>query len=164
MKALTVQNPWAWAIIHGTKRVENRTTMWGYRGPLAIHAGTRWSDRGGRSGLVWDDLRDTYGWPTGPVSLRDDPRPQFDVVRPIGAIIGTVDLIDVHRAEGDPHGVTCCDSPWAEIEYVQADGEKRKYITHLVLENPVALAEPIYCKGRLGLWDTDRETTERLAG
>ena len=25
MKALTIKQPWAWAITHGTKRVENRT-------------------------------------------------------------------------------------------------------------------------------------------
>ncbi|MBB3041198.1 hypothetical protein [Nocardioides soli] len=58
MKALTVQQPWAWAIVHGGKDVENRTQAWSYRGLLAIHAGARWSDRGGRSGLVWDALRD----------------------------------------------------------------------------------------------------------
>lgn len=28
MKALTVQQPWAWAIIHGGKTVENRTQLW----------------------------------------------------------------------------------------------------------------------------------------
>lgn len=159
-----MQNPWAWAIIHGTKRIENRTTLWTYRGPLAIHAGTRWSERGGRSTLIWGDLRDLYGWPTGPETARKDPRPGFDVIRPLGAIIGTVDLLDVHHAEGDDiTGATCCDSSWAEVEYVQADGAMRRYITHLVLDNAVALPEPIPCKGRLGLWDTDRETTERLS-
>ena len=39
MKALTVLQPWAWAIIHGPKRIENRTWRTNYRGPLAIHAG-----------------------------------------------------------------------------------------------------------------------------
>lgn len=39
MKALTVQQPWAWAIVHGGKDIENRTQAWSYRGPLAIHAG-----------------------------------------------------------------------------------------------------------------------------
>jgi hypothetical protein len=29
---------WAWAIVHGHKRVENRTWRVRYRGPLAIHA------------------------------------------------------------------------------------------------------------------------------
>ena len=43
LKALTVLQPWAWAIAAGHKRVENRTWATGYRGPLAIHAGK--SDR-----------------------------------------------------------------------------------------------------------------------
>jgi ASCH domain-containing protein len=39
MKVLTVRQPWAWAIIFGPKRVENRTWKTSYRGPLLIHAG-----------------------------------------------------------------------------------------------------------------------------
>jgi len=44
MKALTVCQPWAWAIIQGIKRVENRTWRTKHRGPLVIHAGlsTKW--------------------------------------------------------------------------------------------------------------------------
>lgn len=82
MRALTVQQPWAWAIVYGGKDVENRTRniAGAYRGPLAIHAGLRWSDRGARSGLVWDALRNLYGWPVGPVAARDDPRPGFDAI------------------------------------------------------------------------------------
>jgi hypothetical protein len=56
MKALTVQQPWAWAIFHG-KDIENRTQLWTYRGPLAIHAGARWSELGEHSALVRDAFR-----------------------------------------------------------------------------------------------------------
>jgi hypothetical protein len=38
MKALSVIQPWPWAMIHQGKRVENRTWFTHYRGPLAIHA------------------------------------------------------------------------------------------------------------------------------
>lgn len=38
MKTLTVKQPWAWAIIHGPKRIENRSWWTRYRGPLLIHA------------------------------------------------------------------------------------------------------------------------------
>ncbi|BBK30269.1 ASCH domain-containing protein [Stella humosa] len=41
MKALSIQQPWAWLISHGHKRVENRSWYTGYRGPLLIHAGLR---------------------------------------------------------------------------------------------------------------------------
>lgn len=37
--ALSIQQPWAWLIVHGHKSVENRTWPTNYRGPLLIHAG-----------------------------------------------------------------------------------------------------------------------------
>ena len=41
LRILTVRQPWAWAIIHGGKGVENRVrnVAGSYRGPVAIHAG-----------------------------------------------------------------------------------------------------------------------------
>ena len=41
MKALSIQQPWAWAIVNGFKPVENRTWRTNYTGPLLIHAGKR---------------------------------------------------------------------------------------------------------------------------
>lgn len=42
MKALTVRQPWAWAILHAGKRIENRTRRTNYRGRFYIHAGLAW--------------------------------------------------------------------------------------------------------------------------
>src|SRR5579863_3263753 len=42
MKALSIQQPWAYCITNGTKRVENRTWCGHYRGLLLIHAGKRY--------------------------------------------------------------------------------------------------------------------------
>ena len=39
MKCLTICQPWAWCIVHGPKRYENRTWRCDHRGPLLIHAG-----------------------------------------------------------------------------------------------------------------------------
>jgi hypothetical protein len=41
MKALSVRQPWARAIVTGLKPIENRTWQTNYRGPLLIHAGQR---------------------------------------------------------------------------------------------------------------------------
>jgi hypothetical protein len=41
MRALSVQQPWAWLIVNNHKPVENRTWYCGHRGPLLIHAGLR---------------------------------------------------------------------------------------------------------------------------
>ena len=41
MKALSVRQPWAWAIIHSTKNIENRVWSTIYRGDILIHAGKK---------------------------------------------------------------------------------------------------------------------------
>ncbi|MCV7255650.1 hypothetical protein H7J86_26145 [Mycobacterium hackensackense] len=149
MKALTVQQPWAWAIINGGKLIENRTQIWKYRGPLAIHAGARWSDRGEDSPLVHAAFREQRGpqWNGGKL-----PHWAFEM----RAILGVVDLVDCHPDAG------CC-TPWGEQSYVEHGGRERRRITHLVLENPRPLAEPIPCKGALGLWTPPADIAEQLA-
>lgn len=129
-----MQQPWAWAIIHGGKDVENRTQAWKYRGPLAIHAGVRWSERGSDSLYYQSALARE----TSAVRHRVDLR---------GAIIGVVDLVDAHQAE-----TWCCDSPWGEQSYRKRDRKVLRTLYHLVLANPRAV-EPISMAGKLGLWD-----------
>lgn len=41
MKALSIKQPWAWAIVSGLKDIENRSWQTPYRGPILIHAGLR---------------------------------------------------------------------------------------------------------------------------
>lgn len=157
MKALTVKQPWAWAIINGGKDVENRTTAWKYRGPLAIHAGMQMSQRGLESHLIQQTAKTAD--PERPVVLDTLGKIwRHEESLPLGAIIGVVELVDVHVAEqalnDDGFYVPgCCDSEWAEVEYYEASGRKRRQLTHLVLERPRALVNPISCRGALGLWD-----------
>ena len=140
--------PWAWAIVHGGKTVENRTQAWTYRGPLAIHAGARLSERGCN---VVPDLLD---------ATRPDLLPAYaDLDLPYSAVIGTVDLVDVHRAATNLGDLTpCCDSPWAEHTYGGKSG-----LVHLVLDNPVPFATPIRdVKGKLGLWTPDPDLADAI--
>ena len=44
MKALSVRQPWAWAIIYAGKDVENRTWPTRYRGFVIVHASQRVDD------------------------------------------------------------------------------------------------------------------------
>lgn len=86
IKALTVQQPWAWAIVMGYKDVENRPRQTSYRGPLLIHAAQRLDARGFQ-----------HFWELGlhkklPDKLRT------------GGIIGEVELVDC---------IDNSDSPWA---------------------------------------------------
>lgn len=90
MRALTIRQPWADAITHGTKRIENRT--W----PIPTkHLGTRILIH---SGAAYDhdaryaiDHHEMTGWP--------DARQAF---------LATATLADCHRETGG-----CCD-PWGE--------------------------------------------------
>lgn len=141
-----MRQPWAWAIIHGGKDVENRTQAWTYRGPLAIHAGAQISERGKEAvPRIVNEQRggDGFGLYLG--------------ANHFSALIGTVDLVDVHVAHDG-----CCESPWAEREYREAGGRLRKEIAHLVLENPRPLPEPIPARGMLGLWTPPPIVLEQL--
>ena len=87
MKALSVRQPWAWAIIHGGKDIENRVWNTRFRGMIAVHAaGTQES---GSVVPVWGR----------------QPLPE-DLV--YGAIIGVVEIIDVVKQH---------QSPWFEGPY-----------------------------------------------
>jgi hypothetical protein len=148
MKAMTVQQPWAWAIIHGGKNIENRSTIWSYRGPLAIHAGSRLSDRGMTDQRVGHALRDR-----GHIHIDQSPGLP-NMAHLLGApihlraVIGVVDLTGAHWAEPG-----CCDpNPWAEEEYTEHSGRTLSRIAHLVLDKPRALPVPIPTQGHLGLW------------
>lgn len=46
MKALSVNQPWAWCIVNGYKPVENRDWNTKYRGEFLIHAGKKFDDDG----------------------------------------------------------------------------------------------------------------------
>ncbi|MCC9181146.1 hypothetical protein [Mycolicibacterium mageritense] len=149
MKALTVQQPWAWAIFYG-KLIENRTQLWSYRGPLAIHAGARWSDRGGQSELVEAAWRDAT---TNCTTEQYSHASRLWTAR--SEFLGVVDLADCHPDAG-------CHEPWGESSYVEHGGRVRRRITHLVLENPRSLAEPVYCKGALGLWNPPADVVAKI--
>lgn len=145
MRVLTVRQPWAWAIIHGGKNVENRRRSLGpYRGLVAIHAGIGEYVKGTAAG---EALKAAHGTEI-PTTLH------------FGAVIGVVDLVDVCAsswAQMDAEQAVCCLSRWAQMP------PEGGVIHHLHLHNPRPLARPIPARGRLGLWrpDTDLETEIR---
>jgi len=86
-RVLTIRQPWAWAIVHGGKDVENRSWPTNRRGTLLIHAGSAFEADG------YEVVRQ--------LATRQPP-PASDLVR--GAIIGVVELVDCVRDS---------DSEWA---------------------------------------------------
>lgn len=76
MKALSIKQPWAWAIMHAGKTIENRPRRTHLRENIAIHA----------------SLRPAVGWEEWyPRRAAAVPPPETWVR---GAIIGFVDLVD----------------------------------------------------------------------
>lgn len=49
MKALSIQQPWAWLIVNGHKDIENRNWWTNQRGVILIHAGKKLDEEG----LAW---------------------------------------------------------------------------------------------------------------
>lgn len=94
MKALTIRQPWAWAIMSGLKIVENRTWKTPYRGDLLIHAGRGASVNMG--GVL----------PDGTPIPDDLPR---------GVALGVVELIDILPAEACDPDNPFVTGPWCWV-------------------------------------------------
>ena len=75
--ALSVRQPWAWALVDGRKDVENRTWMPSYTGRLWIHASRKPVDE---ADLAW--LRETL------------PHVSIPTAFPVGALVGYVTLVE----------------------------------------------------------------------
>jgi hypothetical protein len=149
VKAITIRQPWAQAVAAGVKRIENRTTVYTYRGLLAIHAGVAWSHRGAADERIatWHGHRMLIGQPCHPMP--------HERLFPTSAVIGVCELVDAHPDGG------CC-RPWGESSYREAGGRERQSIAHLVLQHRGVLAEPIPLPGRLGLWTVPPDVIDRI--
>lgn len=131
MKALTVCQPWAWAIVHGPKTVENRSWATNYRGPLLIHAGK--SRKFLRGGI--DEIAGLHGIDV----------PVDELV--YGAAVGIARLVDCLPSAAtarvlESRVLRLEENPWADAGGV-----------HLVLADRRHFTVPIPMAGKLGLFD-----------
>lgn len=145
LRALTVKQPWADAIIDGHKPVENRSAGFpmGYRGVLLIHAGKAWSDRGAHDPRMLAAYPDEGHLSRGHTMRHAGPRGRYPFA--FGMVIGSVEVVDIHPA------LDCC-APWGEGSYEETGGKVVTNVTHLILERPVRWQRPIAMRGALGLW------------
>lgn len=140
MRALTLWQPWAQAVILGLKDVENRPwpippSFVGQR--VAIHAGLR-MDRDGffeRLAKLPAELRNEVESKVIGASLH---------ALPLGAILGTVEF---GKPQSDASAWT---SPWATGPWVWP------------VKAPHRLSEPIPCKGQMGLWRVPAKIERQL--
>ena len=122
MQAMSVQQPWAFAIARGGKSVSNQSLPTAYRGPLLVHASMRVDLKACDSPLI-----QAAGW---------DPR---DPLATIGAVIAVADLD--HVCSAAVQGGSCDCGPWAE---------RGHHHWHLTAVRP--LPRPIVALGRTDLW------------
>jgi hypothetical protein len=125
VKTITVQQPWAAAIARYGKDIENRTWFTRYRGLIAIHAGAAYAGVEAQSTVAFNARRN-YG------DVRVGPRER-------SAVVAVVDLVGICLVRD---GLGCDCGRWAIPQQY-----------HWMLANRRALAEPVPCKGRLGLWE-----------
>jgi hypothetical protein len=135
VQAISVRQPWAWAIARGHKTVSNQSFPTVYRGPLLVHASMRVDLRAGDSPLMH-----TAGWDPG------------DPLATLGAAVASAELDDVCSASvrdpardaaqgGDHADGRCPCGAWAEPG-----------VYHWRLSNVHPLPRPVVALGRLGLW------------
>lgn len=130
MKALTIDALWAWAILAGHKRIENRSWTTPFRGRLAIHAGKN-ASRDGDAFRLFDRLEIT----PPDAELLQDLR---------GRLLGTVELFDVLAYDSQAAGGAAAElarDPFATGPWCWR------------LRHPVWLQEPIQHAGQLRIWE-----------
>lgn len=125
MRGFTVYQPWANFIIFGEKKIETRPRKTNIRGTVFIHAGKRFVEAGLNPILISTNA---------PYEL--------------GAIIGTVDIVDCVRVEEVRHEIS-------DIELALGDYTDGRY--GWVLENPIKFDTPISIRGQQGWWQWNDE-------
>lgn len=141
MKALTIKQPWLWAITDLDKRVENRTwkpPQWIIRKHIALHASK--SDA-----------------PNGVIDVEEIGDCLVPSSIPRGAIIATARVVGWVSDSGFGVGIGLL-SPNSIIENKWFFGP-----IGWVLEDVQKLIEPVPCSGQLGLWDVPNDLLPKLS-
>lgn len=141
MRALTLWQPWAWAVVAGHKPIENRPwpiprSMIGV--PFALHAGKRWDERGA------DAIADL-------LDLDELP----PAARVTGAIVGTAvvssaSILGVGVRRDTPPGILPVE--WRRWFF----GPYGWPITG------TAIPEPIPCRGLQGFWPLPADLEDQV--
>jgi hypothetical protein len=139
LKALSIDAPWAWAILRGHKRWENRSWATRHRGRLWIHATqARRSDEA--AVMLFATLRITA--PTAE---------ELDALR--GRVLGYVELLDCVPYP-DAAGASLLEQDQYQ-RTIGLDLRRDPFATGPMcwqLEHPVALLNPPAIAGKQGLW------------
>lgn len=153
-KALTIRQPWAWAIAEGFKDVETRSWRTHFRGDVFLHAGKSFDADFAGSPVA--DLLGGFAYCAEISGRKGKPYPPPKLPRrlrfpncgevPSGAIIGVIEIVDcVPSLE--------CYSPWS-------DGSPGCFCW--VIRNVRKLSSPFPITGRLNFWDVSSTVAKKL--
>lgn len=94
-KALSIRQPWAWAILNAGKNIENRPRRFHYRGPICLHA-SLYKPKGDD----WMSFASIYGFEKARSLERRCIIGSPDL--PSGGIIGTAEIVDCVEQSNSP--------------------------------------------------------------
>lgn len=132
MKVLSVKQPWAALLVNGIKDIENRTRRTTFRGRILIHA-----SKAQRLGFIADFLTEEQAKAVCEAKIEDSDF-RKSLVR--GMIIGSIEIYDCVKNDS---------SIWAE-----------KNVWNWKVRKPILFKKPIPAKGKLGLWNFEKEIDE----
>ena len=143
MKALSIKQPWLWAITNLDKRIENRSWKppdWIIGKRIALHASKQYDSVGRMEvkrigGVI--------------------PLAKYEI--PLGCIVATAKVVGWLNEDGFGDVPTPCYGHMIDDKWFFGP-------TGWILENVKMLVEPIPCKGALGLWDVPSEITAAIEG
>lgn len=133
MKALTLTQPWATAVILGNKRIETRSWRTNYRGRIAIHAAK------GFPKLAKDfaQLERTLG--RCPTNL------------PFGMIIGLATITGMEKTEDIVSSISALERHYGDFSFGR---------WAWILSDVEPLDNPVPAVGRLQLWEWEESTDQ----
>lgn len=147
MKALSLSQPWCWAVLHAGKHVENRS----WQPPIAmidqqiaIHAAKSWDDKAVYMSAATLTPLTPVGYLLGHgIDTFPSRRASYDESALVG--LATIDRI-----------VTTADT--------LAEDQKRWFFGPFgwVLKNVLALPRPIACAGKQGLWNVPEDVLGQI--
>ena len=142
MKAISLLQPWASLAVMGIKSIETRNWNTKFRGRILIHASK------GKSGKIFAEQ-----------DLFKRHIPDFKLI-PYGAIIGSVDILNVIHIEN----LFMKDELINKLSLEnKAFGDYGVGRYAWILESPIVFDMPIAFKGMMGIWDFPDEILKNLS-
>lgn len=136
--AISIRQPWAWAILHAGKDIENRTWSTSFRGPVCIHAAK------GMTATEVTEFSEFLGDLRLDGAVASSVKGPHYASLPRGGIVGVAEITGCVNRSGSPWFF----GPWG---FTIANAKPVEFIP---------------CKGALGFFgwrgDVENETQDRL--